>query len=87
MVLTCTAGLQASNEMGSNYNDVLSAQDVAVYGGLCALASFDRQELRTHVINNVSFREYMETQPDVGSAQSLCLLYLCSGVSVDDASL
>lgn len=54
--------------MGSQYNNVLSAQDVAVYGGLCALASFDRQELRTHVINNVSFREYMETQPDVSSA-------------------
>lgn len=51
--------------MGAQYNDVLSAQDVAVYGGLCALASFDRQELKTHVINNVSFRDYMEVHPEV----------------------
>ena len=58
------------NEMGAQYQDVLSAQDVAVYGGLCALASFDRYELRTHVINNVSFRDYMEVNPEV-------LLYYC----------
>ena len=57
--------MQAPNEMGAQYNDVLSAQDVAVYGGLCALASFDRQELKTHVINNVSFRDYMEVHPEV----------------------
>lgn len=63
--------LQAPNEMGSQYNDVVSAQDVAVYGGLCALASFDRQELRTHVINNVSFRDFMEVHPEVGSCMAL----------------
>lgn len=57
--------LQAPNELGAQYNDVVSAQDVAVYGGLCALASFDRQELRTHVINNVSFRDFMEVYPEV----------------------
>ncbi len=51
--------------MGTQYHDVLSAQDVAVYGGLCALASFDRHELRNHVINNVSFRDYMEVNPEV----------------------
>ena len=56
---------QVPNEMGNQYNDVLSAQDVAVYGGLCALASFDRYELRNHVINNVSFRDYMEINPEV----------------------
>jgi len=57
--------LQVPNEMGTQYHDVLSAQDVAVYGGLCALASFDRCELRHHVINNVSFRDYMEVNPEV----------------------
>ena len=51
--------------MGSQYNDILSAQDVAVYGGLCALASFDRYELRNYIINNVSFRDYMEVNPEV----------------------
>ena len=31
---------------------LISPHDVAVYGGLCALASFDRQELRTKVLSN-----------------------------------
>lgn len=33
-------------EMGTSYNDVIAPQDVATYGGLCALASFDRAELK-----------------------------------------
>lgn len=33
-------------ELGSNYSDVIAPQDVATYGGLCALASFDRAELK-----------------------------------------
>lgn len=37
-------------ELGTNYRDVISPQDVAVYGGLCALASFDRAELKAKVI-------------------------------------
>ena len=64
LLVLCNA-LQVPNEMGTQYHDVLSAQDVAVYGGLCALASFDRHELRNHVINNVSFRDYMEVNPEV----------------------
>ena len=51
--------------MATQYQDVLSAQDIAVYGGLCALASFDRSDLRSYVINNVSFRDYMEVNPEV----------------------
>lgn len=51
--------------MATQYQEVLSAQDIAVYGGLCALASFDRSELRSHVINNVTFRDYMEVNPEV----------------------
>ncbi|KAL0044872.1 hypothetical protein WJX82_000746 [Trebouxia sp. C0006] len=75
---------EVPNEMGTQYHDVLSAQDVAVYGGLCALASFDRHELRNHVINNVSFRDYMEVNPEVrelvndfyGSRYASCLSHL-----------
>ena len=58
--------------MGAQYNEVLSAQDVAVYGGLCALASFDRYELRNYIINNVSFRDYMEVNPEVGHMVKIC---------------
>ena len=36
-------------ELGAEFSDVLAAQDVALYGGLTALASFDRAELKTRV--------------------------------------
>ena len=36
-------------ELGSEFSDVLAAQDVALYGGLTALASFDREELKSRV--------------------------------------
>ena len=64
---------QVSAEMGSQYSEVLSAQDVAVYGGLCALASFDRGELRRHVINNFAFQEFLELSPEVRAIASLPL--------------
>lgn len=63
--------MQVPSEMATQYQDVLSAQDIAVYGGLCALASFDRSELRSHVINNVTFRDYMEVNPEVKLAVSM----------------
>lgn len=36
-------------EIGATYNEVLHAEDIALYGGICALASFTRQELREKV--------------------------------------
>ena len=41
--------VEVHTELGSNYRDVISPQDVAIYGGLCALASFDRAELKAKV--------------------------------------
>lgn len=38
--------LETGPELGSHYNDVIAPQDVATYGGLCALATFDRAELK-----------------------------------------
>lgn len=38
--------LETSPELGNHYNEVIASQDVATYGGLCALASFDRTELK-----------------------------------------
>ena len=57
-----------SAELGSNWNEVISAQDIALYGVLCGLAYFDRSELRRFVIDNVQFREYMEVYPEVRPA-------------------
>ncbi|KAI9320898.1 26S proteasome subunit RPN7-domain-containing protein [Dichotomocladium elegans] len=52
-------------EMGNDFNQVISANDVAVYGGLCALASYDRQELKTKVLSNSSFKNYLELEPQI----------------------
>ncbi|KAK6918428.1 Proteasome component (PCI) domain [Dillenia turbinata] len=38
--------LETGPELGNNYTEVIAPQDVATYGGLCALASFDRTELK-----------------------------------------
>ena len=39
------------------FNDVLAPHDVAIYGGLCALATFDRSELAKNVIEDVAFKQ------------------------------
>lgn len=41
--------IEVSPEIGNNYGEVISPQDIAIYGGLLALASFDRQELKKKV--------------------------------------
>lgn len=64
MTLVCHVR-QVSAELGSSFNDVIAAQDVALYGGLCALASFDRPDLRRHIVDNISFRELLELNPEV----------------------
>lgn len=76
--------IEASPELGSQYNEVISSQDVAMYGGLCALATFDRTELKNKVIDNTVFRNFLELVPEVrelindfySSRYALCLEYL-----------
>ncbi|CAM8912972.1 unnamed protein product [Rhodiola kirilowii] len=71
-------------ELGNNYSEVIASQDVATYGGLCALASFDRTELKNKVINNSNFRNFLELVPEVrelvndfySSHYASCLEYL-----------
>lgn len=47
------------------YNEIISAQDVAVYGGICALATFDREELQKKVLSSSSFKQFLEFQPQL----------------------
>lgn len=56
--------LQASFDH-CEYKEMISPHNVAVYGGLCALASFDRQELRTKVLSSSSFKLFLELDPQV----------------------
>jgi len=48
-----------------DFSDMLSPNNVAVYGGICALASFDREELRKHVISSSSFKLFLELEPQI----------------------
>eukprot|EP00899_Mesostigma_viride_P012739 jgi/Mesvir1/21466/Mv03922-RA.1 len=76
--------LDTSFELGHAYSDVLAPQDVAVYGGLCALATLDRSELKQRAIDNLQFRNFLELVPDVreliddfyASRYASCLDYL-----------
>lgn len=47
------------------YPEMLSSNNVTMYGGLCALATFDRQELQKHVIHSSSFKLFLELEPQL----------------------
>ncbi|KAL8554337.1 hypothetical protein ACS0TY_002501 [Phlomoides rotata] len=76
--------LETGPEIGNNYTEVIAAQDIATYGGLCALASFDRAELKSKVIDNSNFRNFLELVPEMRelindfytSRYASCLEYL-----------
>ena len=53
------------------YNEIVTPNDIAVYGGLCALASMNRNELQTRVLENSNFRNYLELEPHIRRAISL----------------
>ncbi|KAF4524160.1 hypothetical protein B566_EDAN010615 [Ephemera danica] len=48
-----------------DFPELLSASNVAMYGGLCALATFDRQELQKNVIFSSSFKLFLELEPQL----------------------
>jgi len=57
--------LETNPELGCSFNEILSPQDVATYGALCALASFDRCEIKAKVLDNSNFRNFLELVPEV----------------------
>ncbi|KAL3649528.1 COP9/signalosome complex subunit Csn1 [Castilleja foliolosa] len=57
--------LETGPELGNNYTEVIAPQDIATYGSLCALASFDRAELKSKVIDNINFRNFLELVPEI----------------------
>jgi COP9 signalosome complex subunit 1 len=54
-----------------SYNEIASPNDVATYGGLLALASMDRPELQSRVLDNTGFRSYLELEPHIRKAVSM----------------
>jgi len=45
--------------------DLMSTQNVATYGGLCALATFERAELHKQVITSSTFKLFLELDPQL----------------------
>ncbi|KAK0124496.1 hypothetical protein ONS95_009446 [Cadophora gregata] len=62
--------LAADAGMGLSCNTIISPNDVAIYGGLCALATMDRNELQSKVLENSNFRTYLELEPHIRRAIS-----------------
>jgi COP9 signalosome complex subunit 1 len=66
---TAPAYLTAEPAAGITWQkDVISGNDVAVYGGLSALASMDRSELQDKVLGNTDFRNFLELEPHIRRA-------------------
>jgi len=76
--------LETTIDLNNSFTEVLAPQDVAMYGGLCALATFDRADLKKKVIDNPSFRNFLELTPELreiindfyASRYATCLKYL-----------
>ncbi|KNA13579.1 hypothetical protein SOVF_115340 [Spinacia oleracea] len=76
--------LEVGPELANHYSEVIAPQDVATYGGLCALATFDRTELKNKVIDNLNYRNFLELVPEIrelindfySSRYASCLDYL-----------
>jgi COP9 signalosome complex subunit 1 len=54
--------------LGARFSQVISPNDVAIYGGLCALTSMDRNDLQSKVLDNASFRNFLELEPHIRRA-------------------
>ncbi|EDN97703.1 hypothetical protein SS1G_12557 [Sclerotinia sclerotiorum 1980 UF-70] len=73
--------LQVPPGFAGSYYTIVTANDVAVYGGLCALATIERNDLQKLVLENSDFRAFLELEPHirraiqafVGSKYSTCL--------------
>lgn len=50
------------------YDEFASQNDIAVYGGLLALASMDRKDLQAKVLDNQNFRAFLELEPHIRRA-------------------
>lgn len=54
--------------------EILTANDIATYGGLCALATLSRQDLERKVLNNEDFRSFLELESHLRRA----IVFYCS---------
>ncbi|KAM0428263.1 hypothetical protein ACHAPT_007164 [Fusarium lateritium] len=55
----------------TQYSHIASPNDIATYGGLLALATMERKELQSRVLDNPAFRSFLEHEPHIRKAISL----------------
>ena len=60
--------LSTDTGMATSANTIMSPNDIATYGGLCALATMNRNEMQSRVLENSSFRTYLELEPHIRRA-------------------
>mmetsp|Transcript_12119 Transcript_12119/g.36945 ORF Transcript_12119/g.36945 Transcript_12119/m.36945 type:complete len:413 (+) Transcript_12119:171-1409(+) len=59
------AKLSIASDLQKELMDTISADDIAIYGGICSLATFNRKELKESVIENTDFFEFLDLIPEV----------------------
>lgn len=60
--------LSTDVSLGDTFNEIITPNDIAVYGGLCAMASMDREDLQRRVLENTAFRNFLELEPHIRRA-------------------
>lgn len=56
--------------LDQQFSSICSPNDIAVYGGLTALATMDRSQLQRKVLESSCFRTYLELEPHIRRAIS-----------------
>ncbi|GJQ15171.1 hypothetical protein GpartN1_g6962.t1 [Galdieria partita] len=57
--------LQVSFALQDSFNEILAPEDVSTLGSICALATFDRKELKRKLLDNKPFKEFLELTPNI----------------------
>lgn len=57
--------LAGDAQYADGHTDIASAGDVALYGVICALATFPRPALKSEVVDCLQFRGFMDHEPHV----------------------
>jgi len=52
-------------DLGTAFSDLLSPQDVALYGVLCGLGSLERTEVQQKLLDSPTFRECLDVAPQI----------------------
>ncbi|XP_022964496.1 COP9 signalosome complex subunit 1-like [Cucurbita moschata] len=57
--------LQTGKEVGNQFSMILADHDIATYGALCTLATFEQEELQDCIFENKDFQSYLDSMIEV----------------------